>query len=98
MADWVLTTALCRRDSAPLWADLDIPRPASPADEGYPWEIRLLSGADFERPQGPGGGGRREDSGLQLPEGLAERLSWRYPHEASSSRVGRRTPRRRKTA
>ncbi len=85
MADWVLTTALCRRDSAPLWADLDIPRPASPADEGYPWEIRLLSGADFERPQGPGGGGRREDSGLQLPEGLAERLSWRYPHEASSA-------------
>ena len=83
MADWVLAPVLCRRDSAPLWEGLDVPRPQPPEDEGYPWDIRLLSGADFERPQGPGPG-ERESSAPAPPEGLVERLSWRYPHAASA--------------
>ncbi|MBD5133769.1 MAG: helicase-exonuclease AddAB subunit AddA [Clostridiales bacterium] len=81
MSDWVLTPALCRQDSGPLWAGLDVPRPRLTADEGYPWDIRLLSGADCERPQGLGGGDETREAGdAALPEGLAERLSWRYPH------------------
>lgn len=79
MADWVLTPVLCRRDSAPLWEGLDVPRPRPPADEGYPWDIRLLPGADYERPQGAGTGAEQA-AGLPLPAGLARRLGWRYPY------------------
>lgn len=86
MAEWVLTPVLCRRDSAPLWAGLDVPRPQFPAGEGYPWEIRLLSGADYERPQGLGAGVEpRRGSPPRLPDALFERLSWRYPHRASAA-------------
>ncbi len=84
MADWVLAPALCRRDSTSLWADVDTPRPDPPADEGYPWDIRLLSGAEFERPQSLGGGAE-EAPGPTLPDGLVERLSWRYPHMGSAA-------------
>ena len=86
MADWVLTPALCRGDSGPLWADLDIPRPPRPENEGYPWDIRLLSGADFERPQGLGGGeSAQTGEAVRLPAGLVERLSWRYLHESAAA-------------
>ncbi|MBD5099676.1 MAG: helicase-exonuclease AddAB subunit AddA [Clostridiales bacterium] len=81
MSDWVLTPVLCRRDSAPLWESLDVPRPQFPADEGCPWDIRMLSGADYERPLGLGGGPARAEAGTQPPDDLAERLSWRYPHQ-----------------
>ena len=84
MADWVLTPVLCRRDSTPLWAELDVPRPSPPADEGLPWDIRLLSGAEFERPQGIRDGGESVPVAA-LPQGLVERLSWRYPHGASAA-------------
>lgn len=84
MSDWVLAPALCRRDSAPLWADLDAPRPDSPEEEGYPWDIRLLSGADYERARGLGGKAPAAEA-ARLPDGLAERLGWRYPHGASAS-------------
>ena len=80
MADWVLTPVLCRSDSAPLWSGLDIPRPAPPADEGFPWDVRLLSGADYQRPQGLGGGVEQAAGGIQFPGNLAERLSWSYPY------------------
>ncbi len=84
MAEWVLVPVLCRRDSAPLWAELDVPRPDFPADEGYPWDVHMLSGADFERPQGAGGG-VAEAPAAALPEDLVDRLSWRYPHAASAA-------------
>lgn len=84
MAEWVLTTVLCRRDSGALWPELDVPRPKLPENEGYPWDIRLLSGADCERAQGPGAG-EAEAPASDVPEGLAERLSWRYPHQASAA-------------
>ena len=84
MSEWVLSPALCRSDSSALWAGLDAPRPAPPTDEGFPWDIRLLSGADYERPQGPGCG-EEGRAALPLPDGLAQRLSWRYPHDASSA-------------
>ncbi len=83
MAEWVLAPALCRRDSAPLWAGLDVPRPAPPAEEGLPWDIRLLSGADFEAPQGRGGGEGAQ--AIPLPDGWAEGLGWRYPHMACAA-------------
>ncbi len=80
MADWVLTPALCRRDSTALWAGLDAPRPDPPADEEYPWDIRLLSGGDYETPQGLGGTQARAEGGVPIPDDLAERLGWRYPN------------------
>ena len=83
MAEWVLAPALCRRDSAPLWAGLDVPRPTPPAEEGLPWDIRLLSGADFEAPQGWGGGEGAQ--AIPLPDGWAEGLGWRYPHMACAA-------------
>ena len=85
MSEWVLTPALCRRDSTALWAALDRPRPAPPADEGCPWDIRLLSGADFERPQGSGGEAEQARSGESVPAGLVERLAWRYPFGACAA-------------
>ena len=80
MADWVLAAALCRSDSTPLWSGLDIPRPVPPAEEGAPWDVRLLSGADYQRPQGLGGGTEQTAGGIELPDDLAEQLSWRYPY------------------
>ena len=84
MAEWVLAPALCRRDSAPLWENLDGPRPAPPAEEGPPWDIRLLSGADFEAPPAWRAEGQAPASAA-LPDGLVQRLSWRYPHMASAA-------------
>lgn len=91
MADWVLTPALCRRDSAPLWEGLDGSRPNPPAEEGYPWDIRLLSGADYGQSRGPGGARTPEEAGARIPEGLVERLSWRYPHMASAAMASKLT-------
>ena len=85
MADWVLAVALCRSDSASLWSDLDIPRPAPPEEEGLPWDIRLLSGADYGRPRGIGAGEARRPAALRLPDNLARRLSWRYPYTACAA-------------
>ena len=84
MAEWVLAPVLCRRDSGPLWAGLDASRPAPPAEEGLGWDIRLLSGGDYETPQGlPGGEGRAPAAAL--PAGLEARLGWRYPHMACAA-------------
>ena len=83
-SEWVLTPVLCRRDSAPLWENLDGPRPAPPAEEGPPWDIRLLSGADFEAPPAWRAEGQAPAS-TALPDGLVQRLSWRYPHMASAA-------------
>ena len=83
-SEWVLTPVLCRRDSAPLWENLDGPRPAPPAEEGPPWDIRLLSGADFEAPPAWRAEGQAPASAA-LPDGLVQRLSWRYPHMASAA-------------
>ena len=84
MADWVLTPALCRTDSGALWAELEGDRPEQPSEQGYPWKVRLLSGGDYERPQGLGGEGAEPDRGVELPEDLADRLSWRYSHSVSA--------------
>ena len=84
MAEWVLVPALCRRDSAPLWAGLDAPRPDPPEEEGFPWDIRLVPGEGLQRPQGAGGAGP-EAPAAPLPGGLAERLGWRYPYGACAA-------------
>ncbi len=83
MAEWVLSPALCRGDSAPLWVGLDAPRPLPPAEEGLPWDIRLLSAGAFLAPGELGAGETTQtEGGAALPEGLGERLGWRYPHMA----------------
>ena len=86
MAEWVLTTALCRTDSASLWSGLSFPRPAPPEEEGFPWDIHLLSGEDYQQPQGLGGGEEAQPSTVpQLPGNLAEKLSWQYPYIACAA-------------
>ncbi len=83
MAEWVLSPALCRGDSAPLWAGLDAPRPLPPAEEGLPWDIRLLSAGVFLALEGLGAEetARAGETAPIRPE-LGERLGWRYPHMA----------------
>ena len=85
MADWVLTPALCRTDSTSLWSDLGVSRPDHPVDEGFRWDIRLLSGADYQRSQGPGDAEALPEAVPHLPGDLAERLSWRYPYGACAA-------------
>ena len=84
MAEWVLAPALCRRDSAPLWAGLDSPRPAPPREEGLGWDIRLLPAGDYVRPQGQRGGQGPAPTPAALPLGWARGLGWCYPHMASA--------------
>ncbi len=83
MAEWVLLPVLCRTDSGALWEGLAVPRPSPAEEQGPAWEIRLLPGTDYEQPRaaaGPHADAPRP--GLELPEDLARRLSWRYPHAA----------------
>ena len=80
MADWVLTAALCRSDSTSLWSGLDITRPALPVNEGFSWDIRLLSGEDYLRPQGLGTAAAQQSIAAPPPDHLVEQLSWRYPY------------------
>ena len=85
MADWVLTPALCRTDSTSLWSDLDVSHPDPPAGEGFRWDIRLLSGADYQRPQGLGVAEAQRSAAFRLPDDLPDRLSWRYPYGACAA-------------
>ncbi len=85
MAEWVLAPALCRRDSGALWQGLDAARPPFPEEEGFPWDIRLLSGGDYEAPPACAGTGEQAPRPAPVPPGLAERLSWRYPHLESAA-------------
>ena len=85
MAAWVLAPALCRSDSGALRAGLDAPRPLPPPDEGRPWDIRMLSGKEYERPQLAAAGDGAEDAGpSRLPENLIDILQWKYPHGVSA--------------
>ena len=84
MAEWVLIPALCRGDSAALWAGLEAARPAPPAAEGLGWDIRLLSGADFQAAEGREGEEKAVPA-QPLPDGWVQRLSWRYPHMGSAA-------------
>ena len=82
MADWVLAAALCRSDSTSLWSGLDAPRPSPPQCEGCSWDVRLLSGADYECPQSVEAAEKHRPAAFQISNDLMERLSWRYPYEA----------------
>ena len=80
MAEWVLLPALCRPDSAPLWEGLSVPRPAWAENPGPAWEVCLLRGADYEEPAAGPAPESGPAEGLELPEDIAARLAWRYPH------------------
>ncbi len=86
MDAWVLTPALCRRESTPLWADLEQERPSPPEDPGPEWEIRLLPGEEYEQPlpaeEKPAE--ETEPERLEMTaEELTERFQWQYPHQSS---------------
>ncbi len=87
MAFWVLLPALCRAESDALWKGLEVSRPAPPTDPGYPWEIRLLSGAAYETPFTRQPLSQRADAPVASMEvdrdTLVARFRWQYAHSAS---------------
>ena len=80
MAEWVLTPALCRPDSAPLWADLTVERP--PAASGlYPWDVRLVRPPDGFGDEGTSARPEHSADGEAAAEAdLSARFGWQYPH------------------
>jgi len=79
MAEWVMIPALCRPDSAALWAELEVDRPPY-AYSDHRWQINLLnSGVELPEEE------RIQESAvshgeLTLPEDLVEQYQWSYPH------------------
>ena len=85
MAEWILTPALCREDSGPLWEELGLQRPCSAPQQGYGWDVRLLTPTQEDGArvgQTPGEG--QAEVGVELPEGWQEALAWSYPHQVSA--------------
>ncbi len=80
MAEWVMIPALCRPDSASLWAELEVDRPAYSYSD-HRWEIRLLRGED-DLPEGQQTRqlvGDKAD--LPVPDDWAEQYAWTYPSQ-----------------
>ena len=84
MAEWVLLPVLCRRDSDGLWDGLDAERPPFTPFPGMGWDIKLLPGTDYEQAARPGETVKGSGGTETLPEELARRLSWSYPHRAAA--------------
>ena len=85
MAEWILTPALCREDSGPLWEELGLQRPCSAPQQGYGWDVRLLTPTQEDGArvgQTPGEG--QAEVGVELPQGWQEALAWSYPHQVSA--------------
>ena len=85
MAEWILTPALCREDSGPLWEELGLQRPCSAPQQGYGWDVRLLTPTQEDGArvgQTPGEG--QAEVGVELPEGWQVALAWSYPHQVSA--------------
>ncbi len=85
MAEWVLTPALCREDSQPLWDELGLQRPCSAPQQGYRWDVKLLTPTQEDAARvGPLEIGGEAEQGVELPAGWQEALTWSYPHEVSA--------------
>ena len=85
MAEWILTPALCREDSGPLREELGLQRPCSAPQQGYGWDVRLLTPTQEDGArvgQTPEEG--QAEVGVELPEGWQEALAWSYPHQVSA--------------
>lgn len=85
MAEWILTPVLCREDSGPLWEELGLQRPCSAPQQGYGWDVRLLTPTQEDGArvgQTPGEG--QAEVGVELPQGWQEALTWSYPHQVSA--------------
>ena len=85
MAEWILTPALCREDSGPLGEELGLQRPCSAPQQGYGWDVRLLTPTQEDGArvgQTPEEG--QAEVGVELPEGWQEALAWSYPHQVSA--------------
>ena len=85
MAEWVLTPALCREDSQPLWDELGLQRPCSAPQQGYRWDMKLLTPTQEDAARvGPLEMGGEAEQGVELPAGWQEALTWSYPHQVSA--------------
>ena len=85
MAEWVLTPALCREDSQPLWDELGLQRPCSAPQQGYRWDVKLLTPTQEDAARvSPLEMGGEAEQGVELPAGWQEALTWSYPHEVSA--------------
>ena len=82
---WVLLHALTRPEGAGIRALAGLPEPERRA-LGPAWDIRWVEGLPLSRVEEREGVlSDRPEEALQDPEGLAERLSWTYPHRAATS-------------
>ena len=85
MAEWVLTPALCREDSQPLWDELGLQRPCSAPQQGYRWDVKLLTPTQEDAARvGPLEMGGEVEQGVELPAGWQDALTWTYPHGVSA--------------
>ena len=85
MAEWVLTPALCREDSQPLWDELGLQRPCSAPQQGYRWDVKLLTPTQEDAARvGPLEMGGEAEQGVELPQGWQDALTWTYPHQVSA--------------
>lgn len=85
MAEWVLTPALCREDSQPLWDELGLQRPCSAPQQGYRWDVKLLTPTQEDGARvGPLEMGGEAEQGVELPDGWQDALTWTYPHQVSA--------------
>ena len=85
MAEWVLTPALCREDSQPLWDELGLQRPCSAPQQGYRWDVKLLTPTQEDAARvGPLEMSGEAEQGVELPAGWQDALTWTYPHQVSA--------------
>ena len=84
MAEWVLTPALCREDSQPLWDQMGLQRPCSAPQQGYHWDVKLLIPTPEDAGRVSLNLGEKVETGVELPQGWQEALTWSYPHGVSA--------------
>ncbi len=84
MGHWILTPALCREDSQPLWDEMGLQRPCSAPQQGYRWDIRLLTPTTADEGRVEDGVTEEALDGVELPQGWQDALVWHYPHDVSA--------------
>ena len=86
-AQWVLLPVLARPDAGALRRAMERDVPLTAADCGPAWDIRWVDGGDLAAaPTFRRAAAAAEEPKAEGPDpaALAERLSWRYPHQADT--------------
>ena len=86
-AQWVLLPVLARPDAGALRQAMERDVPLTAADCGPAWDIRWVDGSDLAAaPDSRRAAAAAEETKAEEldPAALAERLSWRYPHQADT--------------